>query len=152
MIETPLRSMVTYIVWTPHIWALHFLDYHHSWTNKHCVTFPFVSRYRIRPRSDYRYLHIGFLPCYRRTLFYSFVSLWPRDLVTHLQGYCHNSTEWAQRVSILYGRTNPALDQSPHLLPFRYPRHTFMIAHLRCNGWCTQSTLPAAVIMKDLTV
>ena len=92
MIEIPLRSMINYAVWTPHIWALCSHDYHHSWTIKRRVVFPFVSRYQIRPRSDRRYLHTVFQPCYRRTLFTRSVSLRPRDPVTHLQGYGHNST------------------------------------------------------------
>ena len=47
-----------------------------------------------------------------------------------------------------HGRTNPAIDQSHQPTPFRHPRYTFMIALLRCDGWCSQSTLLVVVIKK----
>ena len=49
-----------------------------------------------------------------------------------------------------HGQTNPAIDQSHQPTPFRYPRrYTFMIALLRCDGWCSQSTLQVVVIKKQ---
>ena len=40
-----------------------------------------------------------------------------RDLVMHLQGYGHNSTEWAQRVSILHMDGQISLLINPINLP-----------------------------------
>ena len=94
-----------------------------------------------------------FQPCYRQTLFTRFVSLRPRDPVTHLQGYGHNSTEWAQSIYPSHGRTNPAIDQSHQPNPFKYPRHTFMIAHLRSRRLMySKHPSGGSDLRKDLTV
>ena len=69
MIEISLRSMVNHVVWPPHTWALCLSTIIIAEPLKCHVTIPFVSRYQIRPRSDHRYLHTLFQPCYRRTLF-----------------------------------------------------------------------------------
>ena len=94
MIETHLRSMISYAVWTPHKWALCFHDYH-RWTIKRlhnyslCLTIPDSSKVR-SPVSPY--LVSTLLPT---NPVYSFRVMRPREPVMHLQGYGHNSTEWA---------------------------------------------------------
>ena len=55
--------------------------------------------------------------------------------------YDHNFTEWAQRCIYPFTWTNKSRCWSIlSPTPSGYPRYTFIVAHLRCGGWCSQST------------
>jgi len=103
---------------------------------------PFVIRYFVCPRFDRRY-PIPSSSSLLTNIFTRPVILQPRDLVTRLQTLWCNITEWAQSTYPSLGWTNPVLIYFIllNISTSEYPRCTFMVTLLRCNGWYTQSTL-----------
>ena len=98
--------------------------------------------YFVCPRFDHRYpiISSSSLPT---NIFTRPVILQPRDLVTCLQAIWCNITEWAQSTYPSLGWTNPVLIYFIllNISTLKYPRCTFMVSLLRCNGWYTQSIL-----------
>src|SRR4051794_26981328 len=83
---------------------------------------------------------------------YSSVQLWFRDLVTFLQDLTTIPLSGPRAYLSIADGQIMLLIYRINLLPFTYPRCTFMATHFRSNGSYTQSILPATVNMINLTV
>ena len=149
MIKIPLRSMVNYAAWSQHKLSPMF-SRQHRWTIKRlhtyslCHTIPDSSKVR-SPVSPY---HVStLLPT--NPVYSSCVIFHPSEQVTCWPAISMKTYRVGPEYLSSHGQTNPTIDQSHQPTPFKHPRwYTFMIALLRRDGWCSQSTLPVVVIKK----
>ena len=104
---------------------------------------PFVTRYFVCPRFDRRYPipSSSLSPTNIFTRSCDITTPWPSH--TLAQALWCNITEWAQSTYPSLGWTNPALIYFIllNISTSEYPRCTFMVTLLWCNGWYTQSIL-----------
>ena len=104
---------------------------------------PFVIRYFVCPWFDRRY-PIPSSSSLLTNILYSSCDIttpWPSH--TLAQALWCNITVWAQSTYPSLGWTNPVLIYFIllNISTSEYPRCTFMVTLLRCNGWYTQSIL-----------
>ena len=104
---------------------------------------PFVTRYFVCPRFHRQYPipSSSSSPTNIFTRSRDIATPWPSH--TFAQTLWCNITEWAQSTYPSHGWTNPVLIYFIllNISTSEYPRCTFMVTLLWCNGWYTQSIL-----------